>query len=96
MRHFLQRFQETPTLEDDWSVVEDPEWAANLDAYYGLEDMERPDEPQTYRVSQLSGTQVRDRTGMRALGNLREIVFEMETGEIRYGALAHGGFLGFG
>ncbi len=91
-----ERFQEAPSLEDDWSVVEDPEWAANLDVHYGMEDIERPDERQTYRVSQLSGTRVRDRTRMRDLGNLREIVFEMGTGDIRYGALAHGGFLGFG
>jgi sporulation protein YlmC with PRC-barrel domain len=90
-----ERFQEAPTLEDDWSVVEDPEWAAKLDAFYGLEDLERHEEQQTYRGSQLTGTRVRDRTRLRDLGNLREIVFEIGTGQIRYGALADGGFLGF-
>lgn len=91
-----ERFQEAPILEDDWSVIEGEQWAANLDAFYGLRDIERSDERQTYRVSQLNGTRVRDRTGMRALGSLREIVFEIAAGQIRYGAVAHGGFLGFG
>ncbi len=91
-----ERFEEAPALEDDWSVPGDPEWAADLDAFYGLEDLERNQERQIYRVSQLTGSRVRDRDDERNLGSLREIVVDLETGSIRYGALSYGGFLGFG
>lgn len=91
-----EQFQKAPTLEDDWSVLDDPEWAANLDAFYGLEDVQRHQERQSCRVSGLTGIRVRDRTHEHDLGNLREIVFEVETGHIRYGALSYGGLLGFG
>lgn len=91
-----ERFEEAPALEDDWNVLGEPEWAADLDAFYGLEDLERNQERQIYRVSQLTGSRVRDRDDERNLGSLREIVVEIETGPIRYGALSYGGFLGFG
>ena len=91
-----EQFQEAPTLEDDWSVLDDPQWAADLDGFYGLEDVERRQDHRTYRVSRLTGMRIRDRTHDQDLGNLREIVFEVETGHIRYGAVSYGGLLGFG
>ncbi len=91
-----ERFEEAPVLEDDWNVLGDPEWAAELDAFYGLEDIERDQERPIYRVSQLTGSRIRDRDDERNLGSLTEIVFDLEAGSIRYGTLSYGGFLGFG
>jgi sporulation protein YlmC with PRC-barrel domain len=92
-----ERFEVAPAIEqDDWTTLTQTRWSADLDTFYAVEDTERRRAEHIYKVSDLTGMEIRDRQGKEAVGTLAEIVFESNTGKIRYGALSFGGFLGFG
>jgi sporulation protein YlmC with PRC-barrel domain len=48
-----------------------------------------------HRASGLTGMDVRNAAGEN-LGNIQDLVIDMNTGEVRYAALSFGGFLGIG
>lgn len=48
-----------------------------------------------YRASQLIGMDVRNSNGQN-LGNVNDVVFDLDTGRVRYVAISFGGFLGIG
>ncbi len=95
-----ERFREGPTLErDDFTGLTQSARVEQLDAFYGVRETERVVEERVLNVNDLIGMDIYRRGDDRendALGQLKEIVFEAPSGKIRYGALAFGGFLGFG
>ena len=92
-----ERFKKAPAIEqDNWTTLTQIRWTADLDTYYAVEGTQRRREEHIHKLSDLTGMEIRDRHGKEAVGNLTEIVFESNTGKIRYGALSFGGFLGFG
>jgi sporulation protein YlmC with PRC-barrel domain len=92
-----KRFEQAPLIEqDDWTTLTRLRWSTEVDRFYAVEDAERHPEQRMNKVSNLTGTKIMDRLGKDTVGSLTEIVFENNTGKIRYGALSFGGFLGFG
>ena len=84
-----ERFKEAPAIEqDDWTTLTQTGWTAALDTFYAVEDTQRRREEHIHKLSGLIGMEIRDRQGKEAVGNLTEIVFESNTGKIRYGALS--------
>ncbi|MDZ7619137.1 MAG: PRC-barrel domain-containing protein [Patescibacteria group bacterium] len=91
------RFKDAPALKkDDWTSLSQTQWSADLDTYYSVTVIERRREDNIHKASDLIGMDIRNLRGEDAIGELAEIVFESDTGKIRYGALSFGGFLGFG
>lgn len=92
-----ERFKQAPAIEqDDWTTLTQTRWSTDLDTFYAVDDAERRPEEHIGKVSHLTGIEIRDQQGEEPVGELAEIVFESNTGKIRYGALSFGGFLGFG
>ncbi len=92
-----ERFKNAPAIKQDgWTTLSQTQWSSDLDTYYSVTVAERRREDNIHKVSDLIGMDIRNLRGEDAVGELAEIVFESKTGEIRYGALSFGGFLGFG
>jgi sporulation protein YlmC with PRC-barrel domain len=91
-----KRFEQAPAIErDDWAALTQIRWNPDLATFYAMTGTKRQDE-RIGKVSNLTGMEIRNRQGEDAIGSLAEIVFDSNTGRIRYGALSFGGFLGFG
>ena len=92
-----ERFEQAPAMErDDLTALADQQTLTQVDEYYNVEPQVERQEGRLYRVSDLTGLNIRDVRDEDNLGTLEEIVFESRTGKIRYGALSFGGFLGIG
>ena len=92
-----ERFKNAPAIKQDgWATLSQTQWSSDLDTHYSVTVVERRREDSIHKVSDLIGMDIRNLRGEDAVGELAEIVFESTTGNIRYGALSFGGFLGFG
>lgn len=67
----------------------------NIDSYTRGPDMRHGPGPELMGASTLIGDRVRDKKD-EELGEIKEIMLDMRTGEVSYAVLSYGGFLGMG
>ena len=67
----------------------------NIDSYTRGPDMRREPGPELMGASTLIGDRVRNKKD-EELGEIKEILLDMRTGEVSYAVLSYGGFLGMG
>jgi|SRR3990172_1142875 len=67
----------------------------NIDSYTRGPDMRRGPGPELMGASTLIGDRVRNKKD-EELGEIKEIMLDMRTGEVSYAVLSYGGFLGMG
>jgi len=67
----------------------------NIDSYTRGPDMRRGSGPELMGASTLIGDRVRNKKD-EELGEIKEIMLDMRTGEVSYAVLSYGGFLGMG
>lgn len=95
--------------KDHWPQLGDRNWHTNVRQFYRGEapratlpaDAEKPAPDQSQaklmmmRCDDLVGMQVRNRQGAE-LGDINDLVIDLDTGKVRFAAMSFGGFLGIG
>lgn len=83
--------------KDHWPDLGDAKWAADINKFYpaavGAEAATAP--RATARASALVGMNVKNSQGEK-LGDVKDVVFNINSGKINYVAVSFGGFLGVG
>lgn len=79
--------------EKQWPNMADPQFSKELSEFYGTEETQPA--ANITKMSDLLDADVRNAQNQN-LGDLDEIVLDLETGRIAYGVLSSGGFLGIG
>lgn len=92
--------ERAPSIEQDkLSELEKDEWSEKLNRFYRIEKasmLSDAGEGDLKRCSELAGKTLMNDAGEEELGEINEIVFAVDDGDIRYAALSFGGMLGFG
>jgi sporulation protein YlmC with PRC-barrel domain len=89
---------------DNWPAMANPDWTRDVDTFYAgavnpnagkpVAGVARPKQVLTWRVTELTGTEVETPTG-EELGEIEEVAIDYN-GRVCYVALSVGGFLGVG
>jgi sporulation protein YlmC with PRC-barrel domain len=101
-----QRFDQAPTFDDDknWSTIGDPQWATTVHQYYSLkpdfktrtnDDPSRNPPPTFFKGSDAVGMDIHNRQG-DDLGELEDVMIDVNSGRVAYAVLGFGGVLGMG
>jgi sporulation protein YlmC with PRC-barrel domain len=93
-----ERLKNAPNMEaNDWSDLTTQGQTDRLNAYYDV-DQEEEEVREIGKASEMIGMSIRNEASDDAenVGELNELVFEVDSGKIRYAAMSFGGWLGLG